>query len=338
MDHRIDISVIIPVYNAAALLPRCLNSILAQKGGYEYEVLLIDDGSTDDSVEIIESYKNPHFKVFRQENAGPSKARNKGLLEAKGKYVAFLDADDYWEDSYIEKTVGFLDQHEECVAVNVVCKNITVSGNSYNPNCFVEEDGKGYVKNENGIETNRALVLNDFYTYWANYCHVGTCSTTMKREVARSVLMREDLRISEDYEFWLLMASYGKWGLIPHPLYVSDGTGMIINQEAWLKKMKRRWDNAPSIEDWEHRIIDRKPELKSNESYRYAIGRISRNLTYCQLLSGRIALARSEAQKYGRYFIKDTIGRLMNIAKWTAPSWWLLCKFLTYREYHRFEK
>ena len=82
MDHRIDISVIIPVYNAATLLPRCLNSILAQKGGYEYEVLLIDDGSTDDSVEIIESYKNPHFKVFRQENAGPSKARNKGLLEA----------------------------------------------------------------------------------------------------------------------------------------------------------------------------------------------------------------------------------------------------------------
>ena len=52
-------------------------------------------------------------------------------------------------------------------------------------------------------------------------------------------------------------------------------------------------------------------------------GLISRNLTYCQLLSGRIALARSEAQKYGRYFIKDTIGRLMNIAKQTAPSWWL---------------
>jgi hypothetical protein len=63
---------------------------------------------------------------------------------------------------------------------------------------------------------------------------------------------------------------------------------------------------------------------------------VSRNLTYCQLLSGRTALARSEAQKYGRYFTKDTIGRLINIAKWTVPSWWLLCKLLKYREYHRF--
>ena len=82
-----DISIIIPVYNAAALIRRCLDSILAQKGGYDYEVLLVDDGSTDDSVAIIESYNNPRFKVFRQQNAGPSRARNKGLQEAKGRFL-----------------------------------------------------------------------------------------------------------------------------------------------------------------------------------------------------------------------------------------------------------
>ena len=336
MSERIDISVVIPVYNAEALIRRCLDSILAQKGDCTLEVLLVDDGSTDDSVAVIESYNNPCFRVFRQQNAGPAKARNRGLQEAKGRFVAFLDADDYWGNSYIEKTVAFLGQHEECVAVNVVCKNIAVSGNSYNPNSFVKEEGIGYVKNEANRYVSHPFVLHDFYTYWAHNCHVGTCSTTMRTDVAKQVLMREDLRISEDYEFWLLLASYGKWGIIPEPLYVSDGAGILVSQDSWLKKMEIRWANAPAIEVWERRIIERKPELKGNESYRYAIGRVSRNLTYCQLLSGRTALARSEAMKYGRYFTKDTIGRLMNIAKWTPVTWWGLCRLLKHREERRF--
>ena len=100
----IDISVIIPVYNAAPLIRRCLDSVLAQKGKYTYEVLLIDDGSTDDSVEIIKSYNNTKFKIFQQKNKGPAAARNVGITNALGKYIAFLDADDYWEDEYYTET------------------------------------------------------------------------------------------------------------------------------------------------------------------------------------------------------------------------------------------
>lgn len=333
----IDISIIIPVYNASALIKRCLDSILAQKGGYTFEVLLVDDGSKDNSVEIIESYEDERFKVFKQQNAGPSKARNKGIKEAQGRYITFIDADDYWEDTYIEKTVAFLEAHQECVAVNVVCKNISIGGNGYNPHNYRDEDHHTGVLNNADEYTKHPFVLNDFYTYWAQYCHVGTCSTTMMTDVAKQLLMREDLRISEDYEFWLLLASYGKWGIVPEPLYISDGTSIIVDQEAWISKMKKRWENAPTIEVWEHRIVERMPELKENESYKQAIGRVSRNLTYCQLLSGRTSLARSEAMKYGAYFTKDAIGRLMNIAKWTSLTWEVLCEFLKYREYHRFK-
>lgn len=331
-----DISVIIPVYNAAALIRRCLDSVLAQKGGYSYEVLLVDDGSTDNSVEIIESYQIPSFRVFRQKNAGPAKARNRGMAEAKGRYVTFIDADDYWEDTFFEETIGFLDNNPTCVAVSVVCKNNAVSGISFNPNCYSESNGIGFVKDETGATTHSPIVINDFYTYWAYYCHVGTCSTTIRADVAKQISMREDLRVSEDYEYWLLLASFGHWGLIPEPLYVSDGTGILVNQDTWIGKMKRRWENAPAIADWERRIVERNPELRDSESYCYAIGRVSRNLTYCQLLSGRTKLARSEAKKYGKYFTKDAIGQLMNICKHTALTWWLLCRFLKYREYHRF--
>lgn len=331
----IDISVIIPVYNAAPLIRRCLDSVLAQKGEFTYEVLLVDDGSTDESVEIINSYENPDFKLFQQKNAGPAAARNVGIFNAQGKYIAFLDADDYWENSYIEETVKFLKEHEKCIAVSVVCENRAISGNSYNPFSFAGNI-KGYcVRGELQTYEYAPFVLSDFYGYWAKECHVGTCSTTIASSIAKGICMREDLRISEDYEFWLLLASYGSWGVVPKPLYVSDGTEIVKTQEDWLAKMKRRWENAPSIEEWERRIIERRPDIVSDLGYKYAIGRISRNLTYCQLLSDRISLARSEAKKYGAYFPKDTIGRLMNAAKHTSLTWWCLCKFLKYREYHR---
>ena len=100
--RQIDISIIIPVYNPGNLIKRCLDSILAQKGSYTYEVLMVDDGSTDNSSEIIDSYRNPAFRLMHQENSGPAKARNKALGEAKGKYVCYIDADDYWEESFFE--------------------------------------------------------------------------------------------------------------------------------------------------------------------------------------------------------------------------------------------
>lgn len=318
----IDISVIIPVYNAAPLIRRCLDSVLAQKGGFTYEVLLVDDGSTDESVEIINSYENPDFKLFQQRNAGPAAARNVGIFNAQGKYIAFLDADDYWEDSFFEATIPFLENHRECIAVSVGQKHLTISGNNIAPTCIGEYDA--------------ALVLSDFFDFWGKWMHVCTGSIVLSAICAKEIGgQRTDLRITEDLEFWAVLSTYGDFGLVPRVLFTSDGTNLVENNADWLAKMKRRWENAPSIEEWERRIIERRPDIVSDLGYKYAIGRISRNLTYCQLLSDRISLARSEAKKYGAYFPKDTIGRLMNAAKHTSLTWWCLCKFLKYREYHR---
>ena len=318
-----DLSIIIPIYNGALLLDRCLDSIFSQKTMYSYEVILVDDGSTDDTVELIKARKELNIVLYQQQNAGPAVARNKGVELAKGKYVAFMDADDYWKDGYIQKTVDFLNQHEECVAVSVTCKNIAsfAKSASYNP-IWMDETKK-----------EEPRVLEDFMSYWATYCHVGTCSTTMRTDlVSQAGGMRTDLRVTEDYEFWLFLSTFGKWGLIPEVLYVSDG-GDVTQSQGWVSKMERRWKNAPSIAEWEKRIVTRLPELSI--SYQQARGRVSRNLTYCQLLSDRLDLSRHEALRYGTYFIKDSIGKLMNLAKHTPLTWWMLAKFLKYREYHR---
>mgnify|MGYP005876888419 CR=1 FL=1 len=329
--NMVDLSIIIPVYNAAALIERTLGSILSQTTRFSFEVICVDDGSSDNSIELIRTNSSnlkisncSGIKIIQQQNAGPSVARNKGLEYAESRYVTFIDADDYWEDGYIEESVKFLDAHAECVAVTVGCKNISSLGGcvSYNPNWLSD----GLIK--------ESYVIKDFFAEWARDCFVGTCSTTIRREVAlQGGGMRTDLRISEDYEYWNYISTFGKWGLIPKTLYVSDG-GDVTWDQGWLNKMKRRWANAPALSVWERRIVATFG-MNVPESYKMVQGRVSRNLTYCQLLDGRLALSRKEALKYGNYFIKDPIGHLMNIAKYTSFTWWMLAKLLKYREYHR---
>ena len=96
------ISVIVPVYNVEALLPRCIDSLLNQKN-IDYEVVLIDDGSTDGSGTICDEYvqKDCRIKVIHKKNEGVSKTRNRGIDEAHGEWITFVDADDYVTPDYL---------------------------------------------------------------------------------------------------------------------------------------------------------------------------------------------------------------------------------------------
>ena len=102
MDN-IKVSVIVPVYNASQYISKTLNSIIAQDFD-SYEIIVIDDGSTDNSLEIIKDTLNQcnvSNKVIHQENAGVSLARNVGIDESKGKYLVFIDADDYVSENHL---------------------------------------------------------------------------------------------------------------------------------------------------------------------------------------------------------------------------------------------
>lgn len=102
MDREKKISVIVPVYNVEALLPRCVDSVLSQQG-VALEVILVDDGSPDGSGKICDAYreKDPRVRVIHKENGGLSSARNAGIDAATGEYLAFVDSDDWIEpDTY----------------------------------------------------------------------------------------------------------------------------------------------------------------------------------------------------------------------------------------------
>lgn len=103
MDNNIKVSVVMPIYNAAEYLSAAVTSVLSQTLT-ELELICVDDGSTDDSLSIVRDMQNfdDRIRILTENNAGPSIARNKGMLRARGEFIIFLDADDFYESTLLE--------------------------------------------------------------------------------------------------------------------------------------------------------------------------------------------------------------------------------------------
>lgn len=108
------VSVIVPLYNKAPYVGRTLDSILRQTYA-NYQVLVVDDGSSDDGPSIVRNFGDRRIRLVQQANAGPAHARNRGLAEAQGEYVVFLDADDEWRPGFLARTVAALEAADAAV-------------------------------------------------------------------------------------------------------------------------------------------------------------------------------------------------------------------------------
>ncbi|MGB2635576.1 MAG: glycosyltransferase family A protein [Candidatus Acidiferrum sp.] len=108
------VSVIVPLYNKERWIERALDSIAKQTFA-DFEIIIVDDGSTDQGPHIVAAYNDPRLRLVHQPNAGPGSARNRGIAEAHGEILAFLDADDEWLPDYLEGSLRFLDELDENV-------------------------------------------------------------------------------------------------------------------------------------------------------------------------------------------------------------------------------
>jgi glycosyltransferase involved in cell wall biosynthesis len=107
------VSVIIPLYNKARYIRACVHSVL-QQTFTDFELIIVDDGSTDDSVSLISDITDSRLRLVAQKNAGPGAARNKGLALANGAYVSFLDADDTWHTDFLQTALQRLYENPDC--------------------------------------------------------------------------------------------------------------------------------------------------------------------------------------------------------------------------------
>lgn len=221
------ISVIIPVYNAEESIEKCLDSIKKQTWTGEFEIIVINDGSTDRSGEILENYrqKNPEMPIqlIHQENGGVSKARNAGLKIAKGDYIALLDSDDEWLPEKTEKQMKYL------VNKNFRVDFITSLWNDEKVSFPYAIGGNGLV----AINLNKLL-----------FKVTGQTSTAIfkKKILENTGFFDERQRYSEDANYWMRISENNSMFLLPEKLVIA-GNGKksfgFSGLSANLKEMEK---------------------------------------------------------------------------------------------------
>ena len=220
------VSIVVPLYNKAAFIARALSSVLAQRFP-PLEIVVVDDGSTDDGPETVSRFKDPRIRLLRQANQGPGVARNTGLSLARGKYVAFLDADDEYLPSFLEAGISLLEEYSPKVTM-VYTGFYSCPG--MRPNSIgVEEKISGALAIS--PETDLRLVHQ--------LCHHWVCATIMRTDVVRKwggFFSKYKCFFHEDVFLSIKLAFNETIGVIPEPhvIYHTDasnlyGGGSIVN-------------------------------------------------------------------------------------------------------------
>ena len=185
----VKVSVVIPSYNARVFLPMTLESVRQQTFD-DYEVIVIDDGSTDGTAEWLTQSDYPKLRLLRQSNQGCSTARNFGIAEAAAEYIAFLDADDLWHPQKLEKQVRCLDENPQAALVNTGITNIDAQGNP------VKGD---YLPN--AIDSNWPNILLE------NPIHSGSVPLVRRSCFEQLGYFDTALKSAEDWDMWIRIAA-----------------------------------------------------------------------------------------------------------------------------------
>jgi glycosyltransferase involved in cell wall biosynthesis len=209
------VSVIIPTYNRLPMLKEAVNSVLAQDFE-DFELIVVDDGSTDGTIEEIRKFGGRVRLLQHPENRGVSAARNKGILHAKGKYVAFLDSDDQWVKGKLKIQVTFLDE------------------NPHYPLCYTDE-----IWIRRGKRVN-PMVKHAKYSGWIfekclPLCIISPSSAMMRKTLFSKVgLFDEALPVCEDYDFWLRVSARFPIFFINKKLIIKrGGHSDQLSQRSW---------------------------------------------------------------------------------------------------------
>lgn len=193
-----DITVIIPLYNKRSEIASTLRSVLAQSV-QPREIIVVDDGSTDGSAEIVESMATPLVRLIRQENSGVSAARNRAMREATTRWVSLLDGDDMWDEHYLSTIVEMIRRWPQCGAYSTA---------------FYIDDGRQRVVAAN---CGKEGVVDFFKESMTRYVLIPS-ATTLLRELALEVGgFPVGMRMGEDQYLWTKIARRSDVAFTPQP-------------------------------------------------------------------------------------------------------------------------
>jgi glycosyltransferase involved in cell wall biosynthesis len=223
-------TVVIPLFNRRELVRRAVDSVLSQTRR-DFEVVVVDDGSTDGGGETVRTNCNARVRVIVQGNGGDCSARNRGIREAHGEWIAFLDSDDEWSPEFLERTLGFVEQHPAVAAVFTNILNF--------------REGKPWLR----VPFNAPRVLEDYFKFALK--NGGRGITASSSLVSRRAIMEAGgfppgIHRSGDFDAWLRLALLGEIGCVPQVLSVyhneTPGSGVLFPEPFYpegVKSMRR---------------------------------------------------------------------------------------------------
>ena len=235
------VSAVIPVYNNGPYIAAAVESVLSQTLG-PTEIIVVDDGSTDETAAVLKSFGDK-IKYVYQANGGEPAGRNRGLREATGEYIAFLDGDDLWLPNKLELQMDYFRQHPNCALV-------------YSDMSTFDESGVV----DASVKERFQMTLPSGRIFAALFMRplFGSGSVVFRRECANTVgYFDQDLLVGSDYEMWLRMARHFDLGGIDQPLLkyrfhesmATRGIGLkmckgVPWEVAVLNKILRRYPEA----------------------------------------------------------------------------------------------
>jgi glycosyltransferase involved in cell wall biosynthesis len=226
------ISVIIPLYNKASEVERTLRSVLAQKT-QPMEIIIVDDGSTDRSLEVVRGVESPLIKLFTQTNQGVSAARNRAIAEAHGEWVALLDADDRWCEDYLSEQISMIERYPDCGAYG---------------SAFYVDNGAGLVE---GDTPKCEGIVNFFEESMRRYVLIPS-ATILKRDLVMQLGgFPAGMRMGEDQYLWTRIARVANVAFTPELNVVysraaSNRSAAIFRPEQSAYSLEDLYDPAAS--------------------------------------------------------------------------------------------
>ncbi len=235
------ISVIIPTYNRANYICEAIDSVLAQT--YKnVEIIVVDDGSTDNTRDIISQRYNSKVTYILQNNAGPSSARNNGIKHSRGDLIAFLDSDDIWLPEKLEKQVELINQSQDIGLVSCGLYQIDPNGNIIG-NPLIRRNYK-----------NKSSFLKELMIH--NIIGGGSSSLIRRECFERVGFFDEEIWIGEDWNLWLRIAKNYEVKFVEEPLIKYRVHGNNLHRDMTKIEDSMRKNVEKNIE--KHRLILRR--------------------------------------------------------------------------------
>lgn len=277
-----DISVIIPLYNKASHILRAVNSVHLQAIQAK-ELIVVDDGSTDNGPDIVRSFHECRVRLIQQENKGVSEARNAGIRSSRGKIIAFLDADDEWKADFLESVMALVAKYPQAGLYATAYEKIRTNGNretaafKFIPPPPWEGIMPSYFK---------AAALGA-----PPVCASAVCIP--RRVIDHVGMFRVGRRMGEDLDLWARIA-------LRYPIAFSTKVGAIYHEEAENRSCNLKFteaDEHPFVDSY-HSIFQREPSAINEQDLTLYINRLKLENARQHVLSGNFTRAR-QMLRYG---------------------------------------